>query len=120
MRNQFSALCFEAFHNMQATGGFTINLQGPVTKGYAVAQGGTSKFPADSMTAQTLETLLFKRYGDFLRAGGTVGAWVHKGEVWVECSEVYEHKEEALTDAYKAGEIAIYDLANKTEIKVGG
>jgi hypothetical protein len=120
MRNNFSALCYEAFHAMRKTGGFTINLQGPVTQGYAVGQGMGTKVPAFSLTPKYLEHLLHDTFGDLMVQGACVGCWIHKGEAHIEISRVYSEKDAALTDAYRAGEIAIYDLSNKVEIKVEG
>jgi hypothetical protein len=118
MRNQFCDLCFEAYHLVRNTGGFTINLAGPVTTGIAVAYGDSHEriVPVDQLTPKALEKLIYSNWKDALQHGFCVGGWVKDGRLHVELSQVFPNTVQGLKaaeiDAYENNQLAMYDLDN--------
>ena len=47
-----------------------------------------------------------------------IGTWLHEGEIHIDVVDILEDKEAALNLGKERGEIAIWDIANATEIMV--
>lgn len=47
-----------------------------------------------------------------------IGTWLHDGEIHIDVVEIIEDRDEALTLGKERGEIAIWDIANATEVVV--
>jgi len=92
-----------------------------VTTGFAVGMGGADSLPqwhAEQITEAFVGAVDAATATAQKMAGGALGAWVHRGRVYVEPVEVLQDRERAMDVARLRGEIAIFDLNTGTEIQV--
>lgn len=116
-----------ALDGVLESGGATIPLTGgpSPTTGFAVAtdkfgEKTEFKFPDDrpnpgKLIDQYVEEKLEQTEDP---AGLNIGAWVHEGDVYLDVSEVFDSKADALAQAKRLGEKAIFDLETGEEIPV--
>jgi hypothetical protein len=114
---------FEIARACATNGGATINPrnQRNVTNGYAVGLGGADSLPqwhADRITDAFVGAVDAATATAQKMDGGALGAWIHRGRVYVEPVEVLQDRDRAMNVARMRGEIAIFDLNTGTEIEV--
>lgn len=109
--------------------GFTIHpYRGSAPKtGYQVAlTGHTEKHPEAVLNdeQQLAQILLNHRVNnaEVYKRGGNVyvGGWVHEGSLWIEPSEHFESREQAIQAGVDRNQISIWDNAKGEEIATGG
>lgn len=115
-QNDISATAFEIARACATKGGATIcpKTQKDVTRGYAVGFGGAESMPA--VHARELTPEFLAAVDAAAGAGDALGAWMHKGRVYVEPVDVMQDKGRAIEAGRERGEIAIFDLNTGTEI----
>lgn len=105
-------------------GGFTLNSKGnkiSVKSGFVVA--GFSKVHKlhISSNLKDFNVIVNKLLKNAKKQGLNVGGWLYNDIAYLELSKIYKSKKEAIIQALKTKEIAIYDLKNNKDIivKVG-
>lgn len=94
--------------DVQPVAGFAVSIPGhevkhPTANTYDVAHYVLAKLPA------------IMEHGDH----ACLGMWLNEGTWYYDISEVHHTLDAALAAARKAGQLAVYDLAERREIQVG-
>lgn len=97
-------------------GGGTYSLDGTTvpTTGYFVSvPGRTLTIPETRLTDGIVEA-----YAETVPSGLLLGGWVHLGEVYLDATEHFDNREEAVLAGIKRSQIAIWDIEGNKEIKL--
>ncbi|WP_144722222.1 hypothetical protein [Cellulosimicrobium sp. TH-20] len=95
-----------------ANGGATLTREGFATEGVAVAGIAPAiRVDADGLTVELLADAV-----QVFRNATALGTWLHEGEFWIEPTEVFTDRAEAIRIGRDRGEIAVYDLGEGEEI----
>lgn len=87
------------------------NISDTLTTGYVV--GGI--VPSQIVSADNQDELS-RVLSQFVATYDVVGTWLHDGMVHVDAVEVYDSREDAISVGRTRGEIAIWNVADSTEI----
>lgn len=108
-------------------GGFSFN---PASKsspksGYMIARTGATTMVGDANNleeaARALKTHLDQNVDKYLREPNLyIGGWVKDGKLWIEPSDNWSNKAQAVRLGKMRDQIAIWDVVNFQEIQTGG
>lgn len=97
-------------------GGGTYSLDGtpvPSTGYFVSVPDRTLTVPATVITQDILEA-----YAETVPAGLLLGGWVNKGLVYLDATEHFADREEAIAEGIDRNQLAIWDIENGEEIEL--
>lgn len=99
-------------------GGATVSLNGEAlpTHGYFVSDQGGEVIPFEKFTEDTVRGFAHVHAFELAHAAVYLGGWVSDGQVYLDITRHYFNRVSALNAAAENQQLAIWDVANATEI----